>query len=46
MIGDKVREEANELAMALESESDERVKAEAADVVFHVLVGLKSRGLA
>lgn len=46
VIGDKVREEANELAMALESESDERVKAEAADVVFHVLVGLKSRGLA
>lgn len=45
VIGDKIREEAEELAQALECEADERVKAEAADVVFHVLVGLKSRGL-
>ncbi len=45
VIGDKVREEADELAQALQGESDARVKSEAADVVFHVLIGLKSRGL-
>jgi phosphoribosyl-ATP pyrophosphohydrolase/phosphoribosyl-AMP cyclohydrolase len=45
VIGDKIREEANEMALALECESDDRVKAEAADVIFHVLVGLKARGL-
>ena len=44
-IGAKVREEADELARALESESDERVVAEAADLVFHALVGLVHRGL-
>ena len=42
-IGDKVREEANELANALASESDERVAEEAADLLFHALVGLRSR---
>jgi phosphoribosyl-AMP cyclohydrolase / phosphoribosyl-ATP pyrophosphohydrolase len=46
VIGDKIREEASELAQALECESNERVASEAADVVFHVLVGLKARGLA
>jgi phosphoribosyl-AMP cyclohydrolase / phosphoribosyl-ATP pyrophosphohydrolase len=44
-IGDKVREEAGEFAAALASESDERVASEAADVVYHLLVGLASRGL-
>ncbi len=44
-IGDKIREEASELAEAIAHESNERVTAEAADVVFHVLVGLKARGL-
>jgi phosphoribosyl-ATP pyrophosphohydrolase/phosphoribosyl-AMP cyclohydrolase len=44
-IGDKVREEAAEFAAALASESDERVASEAADVVYHLLVGLASRGL-
>ncbi len=44
-IGDKVREEAGEFAAALASESDERVANEAADVVYHLLVGLASRGL-
>ena len=44
-IGDKVREEAAEFAVALASESDERVASEAADVVYHLLVGLAHRGL-
>lgn len=44
-IGAKVREEADELARALDGESDERVVAEAADLLFHVLVGLVHRGL-
>jgi phosphoribosyl-ATP pyrophosphohydrolase/phosphoribosyl-AMP cyclohydrolase len=42
-IGAKVCEEAGELAHALELESDGRVVSEAADVVYHVLVGLRSR---
>ncbi len=45
-IGAKIREEAGELAAAVESESDNRVVSEAADVVYHVLVGLRSRGIA
>jgi phosphoribosyl-ATP pyrophosphohydrolase/phosphoribosyl-AMP cyclohydrolase len=44
-IGDKVREEADELARAIASESDERVVSEAADVLFHVLVALRSRSV-
>lgn len=44
-IGEKLTEEAGELARALESESDERVAAEAADVLFHVMVALRSRGI-
>jgi phosphoribosyl-ATP pyrophosphohydrolase/phosphoribosyl-AMP cyclohydrolase len=43
-IGDKVREEADEFARALEGETDERVVSEAADVVYHLLVGLALRG--
>lgn len=42
-IGSKLREESGELAEALESESDERVASEAADVVYHLLVGLRLR---
>jgi phosphoribosyl-ATP pyrophosphohydrolase/phosphoribosyl-AMP cyclohydrolase len=45
-IGGKIREEAGELAQALESESDERVVSEAADVLYHALVGLRARGIA
>jgi phosphoribosyl-AMP cyclohydrolase / phosphoribosyl-ATP pyrophosphohydrolase len=45
-IGAKLREEADELARAIANESDERVAAEAADLVYHVLVGLASRGVA
>lgn len=44
-VGGKIREEAGELADALASESDERVAAEAADLLFHLLVGLRARGL-
>ena len=45
-IGAKIREEADELARAIESESDERVASEAADVLYHAVVGLASRGVA
>lgn len=44
-IGDKVREEADEVARAAESESDERVSEEAADVLYHLTVLLAARGL-
>src|SRR5215203_7363238 len=41
-IGDKVREEANEVASAAAAESDERVAEEAADVLYHLQVLLLS----
>ncbi|HEX2881673.1 MAG TPA: bifunctional phosphoribosyl-AMP cyclohydrolase/phosphoribosyl-ATP diphosphatase HisIE [Polyangiaceae bacterium] len=44
-IGAKVREEAGEFSQALHDESDERVANEAADVLYHLLVGLQLRGL-
>lgn len=44
-IGDKVEEEAGEFAHAIASESDERVVNEAADVLYHLLVGLRLRGV-
>lgn len=44
-IGDKMREEADEYARALAGESDERVASEAADVLYHLMVGLLARGL-
>jgi phosphoribosyl-ATP pyrophosphohydrolase/phosphoribosyl-AMP cyclohydrolase len=44
-IGSKLREEADELARAIAEESDDRVLAEAADLLFHLMVGLRSRGL-
>jgi phosphoribosyl-ATP pyrophosphohydrolase/phosphoribosyl-AMP cyclohydrolase len=43
VIGAKLREEADELARAVASESEERVANEAADVVYHLLVALRSR---
>ena len=45
-VGDKVREEAEEVARAAREESDERVVEEAADVLYHLAVLLRSRGLA
>jgi phosphoribosyl-AMP cyclohydrolase / phosphoribosyl-ATP pyrophosphohydrolase len=44
-IGDKVREEADEVASAAAGESDERVAEEAADVLYHLQVLLLSRGI-
>jgi phosphoribosyl-ATP pyrophosphohydrolase/phosphoribosyl-AMP cyclohydrolase len=44
-IGDKVREEAEEVARAARDESDERVAEEAADVLYHLTVLLAQRGL-
>lgn len=44
-IGAKLREEADELARAVASEDETRVVAEAADVLFHVMVALRSRGV-
>jgi phosphoribosyl-ATP pyrophosphohydrolase/phosphoribosyl-AMP cyclohydrolase len=45
-IGDKVREEADEAARAAADESDERLREEAADVLYHLTVLMASRGLA
>jgi phosphoribosyl-ATP pyrophosphohydrolase/phosphoribosyl-AMP cyclohydrolase len=44
-IGEKVQEEAEEVARAAAGEPDERVAAEAADVLYHLSVLLASRGL-
>jgi phosphoribosyl-ATP pyrophosphohydrolase/phosphoribosyl-AMP cyclohydrolase len=44
-IGEKVREEAEEVTRAAEGESGERVAEEAADVLYHLAVLLASRGL-
>ena len=44
-INAKLEEEASELARAIAGESDERVASEAADVLYHVLVGLRLRGV-
>ena len=44
-IGDKVREEADEVARAAGEESDRRVGEEAADVLYHLTVLLAARGL-
>jgi phosphoribosyl-ATP pyrophosphohydrolase/phosphoribosyl-AMP cyclohydrolase len=44
-IGDKVREEADEVVAAARDESDERVAEEAADVLYHLQVLLLSRGV-
>jgi phosphoribosyl-AMP cyclohydrolase / phosphoribosyl-ATP pyrophosphohydrolase len=44
-IGEKVQEEAEEVARAAREETDERVAEEAADVLYHLTVLLHSRGL-
>jgi phosphoribosyl-AMP cyclohydrolase / phosphoribosyl-ATP pyrophosphohydrolase len=44
-IGAKVREEADEVARAAAGEDDERVAEEAADVLYHLAVLMRSRGL-
>lgn len=44
-IAQKVGEEGVEFALAAASESEEKTVAEAADLIFHLLVALKSRNL-
>lgn len=44
-VGAKLTEEAAELARAIADESDERVQSEAADLLYHLLVGLRLRGV-
>ncbi|HVS29606.1 MAG TPA: bifunctional phosphoribosyl-AMP cyclohydrolase/phosphoribosyl-ATP diphosphatase HisIE [Solirubrobacteraceae bacterium] len=44
-IGDKLREEAEEASRAAADESDDRLAEEAADVLYHLSVLLRSRGL-
>jgi phosphoribosyl-AMP cyclohydrolase / phosphoribosyl-ATP pyrophosphohydrolase len=45
LIGEKVEEEAEEVARAAREESDERVAEEAADLLYHLSVLLRSREL-
>lgn len=45
LAGAKVEEEAEEVVRAVREESDERVAEEAADVLYHLLVLLRTRGL-
>jgi phosphoribosyl-ATP pyrophosphohydrolase/phosphoribosyl-AMP cyclohydrolase len=45
LAGEKVREEAEEVARAAQDESDERVAEEAADVLYHLAVLLAERGM-
>ena len=45
LAGGKVQEEAEEVARAAREESDERVAEEAADVIYHLAVLLRKRGL-
>jgi phosphoribosyl-ATP pyrophosphohydrolase/phosphoribosyl-AMP cyclohydrolase len=44
LVGEKVREEAEEVTRAAREESDQRVDEEAADVIYHLVVLLHSRG--
>jgi len=44
-IAKKLIEEAGELGLALAGEGDAEVAAEAADVLYHLLVGLQARGI-
>jgi phosphoribosyl-ATP pyrophosphohydrolase/phosphoribosyl-AMP cyclohydrolase len=44
-IASKLREEADELARAVEGENDDRVASEAADVLYHLLVALRWRSI-
>jgi phosphoribosyl-ATP pyrophosphohydrolase/phosphoribosyl-AMP cyclohydrolase len=44
-MGAKVEEEAEEVVRAAREESDERLRAEAADLLYHLGVVLEARGL-
>jgi len=41
----KIGEEATEVVLAAQGESDERLAAESADLVYHLLVALEQRGV-
>jgi phosphoribosyl-ATP pyrophosphohydrolase len=41
----KIGEEATEVVLAASGESDERLAAESADLLFHLLVALQLRGV-
>ncbi|HUR84011.1 MAG TPA: phosphoribosyl-ATP diphosphatase, partial [Solirubrobacteraceae bacterium] len=43
LAGEKVREEAEEVTRAVREETDDRVDSEAADVLYHLVVLLRSR---
>jgi phosphoribosyl-AMP cyclohydrolase / phosphoribosyl-ATP pyrophosphohydrolase len=45
LVGEKVREEAEEVARAAREEPDERVAEEAADVLYHLAVLMAERGM-
>lgn len=45
MVGEKIEEEAEEVVRAAREESDERVASEAADVLYHLAVLLRSRNV-
>jgi phosphoribosyl-AMP cyclohydrolase / phosphoribosyl-ATP pyrophosphohydrolase len=45
LAGEKVQEEAEEVVRAAREESDDRVAEEAADVIYHLAVLLRGRGL-
>jgi phosphoribosyl-AMP cyclohydrolase / phosphoribosyl-ATP pyrophosphohydrolase len=45
LVAEKVQEEAGEVARAARDESDKRVAEEAADVLYHLAVLLRARGL-
>ncbi|MEH6693579.1 MAG: phosphoribosyl-ATP diphosphatase [Hyphomonas sp.] len=44
-VAAKIAEEGAELAEAVIRESDENVASEAADVIYHIMVGLRARGV-
>lgn len=43
--GKKIAEEAAELALAIAAEGRKETASEAADLIFHVLVGLRAKGV-
>jgi phosphoribosyl-ATP pyrophosphohydrolase/phosphoribosyl-AMP cyclohydrolase len=45
LIGKKIREEAGEVAAAIDAETDDRVVSEAADTLYHLMVGLRWRAI-
>jgi len=44
-IGEKIIEEAGEVVKALNDEPDENVASEASDLLYHLFVGLRARGI-